>query len=489
MEQLTEAELQEQIATVTPAAAPPTTDNARRMDEFLADFDRIAAIGAPGPGPGPGPAGGGESAEEEQTLAAAPTPFLPRTSEEEQLAAATALLTTLTAATAAVAASDEPITGYERRLMRIVAARQQQRRRAAGGLGARLAGIAGGIGARLAGAVGALQPPSFTMPQVPRISPSPEFRDYTGELPMPAYNASGQHLGTSLPPVNLGSLASFYQPNGARVDACKSRTIPTAHCGEAQIARDVSAAAEWIGMETDAAGHQQYAALYREWQDASGDPAAQAAKAKELREKYPSRVVKIEGLSGELLIANPYLARAVRESGTDISGSSILEQNARFLDAMVPKNASGAAILNGRGAIALLESMWHCGGQASLSDDPRCLPMRLLGEVREQVKVREQEKSGDVQAAIAESVAGRGRVAAAALLSRVAGAGAGTGTAVDVSGAPAAPVVAAPVPATATAAGVAPAVAATDLTTPPAPIQIGSGRLRPLLPLVRLGRA
>ena len=451
---------------------------------------------APAPAPVPVPA-----------AAAAPAPI----NEEQRQAAAAALLATLLSATAAVASGQPaPVLparpGQPPPAAPVLPARPGQPPPAAPapparpgqpflqGLFNRLGRAVGAIPSpaavayRVGAAVGALQPPAFTMPQVPRIPPSPEFRDYTGELPMPAYDASGHRVGPPQPPPNMNRVVSFYQPNGVRVAACKGRTIPTAHCGEAQIARDISAATQWINMGSDAAEHQKYASLYREWLDASGDP-TQAAKEKVLREKYPSRVVKIEGLSGELLIANPYLARAVRESGAvDISGSSILEQNARFLDAMVPKDASGTAILDRRGAIALLESMWHCGGQASLSDDPRCLPMRLLGEVREQVKVREQEQSGDVQAAIAESVSGRGRAAVAAVIRRFAAPAPAPPPApvpVPPAGAPAPAPPPAPVPVP-PPAPVSPA--SLDFTVPRPPSQIGGGNLRPLLPLVRLGR-
>jgi hypothetical protein len=280
------------------------------------------------------------------------------------------------------------------------------------------------------------------------------------------------------------------------VSACRARTIPTAHCAEAQIARDISATDAWINQGTSGnTGFAKYAQRYKEYTDAPAGRQEQKAKEDAIRKGYRSRKVKVEGVSGEFTIANPYLARGVREAWVrddlDVSGHPIIQENLRFARTVAPARV----IDNKRLTMALLESMWHCGGQASLSDDPRCLPMRLLGEVREQEKVVAEEAKGEVPTAIAASWAGAGRqaigrVAAALMPAATATAAAATPAtpATAAAATPATPAATTPATTPAAATAAAPVTPAPDQTVPAPPVQIGGGTLRPLLPLMRLGR-
>jgi hypothetical protein len=307
------------------------------------------------------------------------------------------------------------------------------------------------------------RPPEFEIPKLRLTSRPPDFREIRTDA-IPLYDPSGW----AAPSVGRAAVSapSFYQPNAGRRVACADRLIPTAFCHDAQIARDLSAAEVWASGEPyDAAEYRKFAALWQEWQDASGDD--RVAAAKKIVDGYPSRVVMIQGVSGEIEIANPYLARG-RRLREDLSGA-----NLRFVEAVAPREI----VADKRAAVALLEAMWHCGSQPSLSDDPRCFPLRVLGEVREARKIRDMS-GADVSAIIAASTKQTAAVGAAV---RAAAARLAPAPAPAVAAAPA-PAVAAPAPAP------APAVAAAPPTIPPPPIHIGGGGLRPLVPLARLGR-
>jgi hypothetical protein len=119
--------------------------------------------------------------------------------------------------------------------------------------------------------------------------------------------------------------------------------------------------------------------------------------------KYANRDVLIEGEDGTVKsykIVNPYRALAFREeagvSFADPGGSGktpeqreILRQNAEVLKAIAP-----AEMINDNPyAIALLESLWFCGTSHSMSENPRCVPSRVLAELREYNEAKKQDRS------------------------------------------------------------------------------------------------
>jgi hypothetical protein len=119
-----------------------------------------------------------------------------------------------------------------------------------------------------------------------------------------------------------------------------------------------------------------------------------------LHKKYPEHQILIDGTPYR--IANPFLARGARALASE---PSIILQNSAILGKLArPQNSTG--ILD-RFNLALLESLWFCSSQSSLSNDRRCLPLRLLGELHEQQKVTglEEERKERVAVAAATKVA------------------------------------------------------------------------------------
>jgi hypothetical protein len=55
------------------------------------------------------------------------------------------------------------------------------------------------------------------------------------------------------------------------------------------------------------------------------------------------------------------------------------KQNFQLLQELVPKQIIADKAM----AVAILESLWYCGQNPMVSDDPRCFPLRRLGELKE----------------------------------------------------------------------------------------------------------
>ena len=101
-------------------------------------------------------------------------------------------------------------------------------------------------------------------------------------------------------------------------------------------------------------------------------------------------------------VPNPYVALAYREKDTAgpvnfanpatlanpnlDPGGKMLAANTELLNALAPTEM----IADHAMAVALLESLWFCGRNPTLSNDPRCFPARLLGELREWNASKEQ---------------------------------------------------------------------------------------------------
>jgi hypothetical protein len=137
----------------------------------------------------------------------------------------------------------------------------------------------------------------------------------------------------------------------------------------------------------------------------------------ELEDKYKAAMTLIRdpntGEVHEYVVPNPYVALSYREdpitnfaepnksekSSYNADGK-LRGQNIQLLTKLAPKEL----IANKPMAVALLESLWYCGQNPSVSNDPRCFPARLLGELREYA----EDKIQKGQAVEADEVFKRG---------------------------------------------------------------------------------
>jgi len=108
---------------------------------------------------------------------------------------------------------------------------------------------------------------------------------------------------------------------------------------------------------------------------------------------FPIRSVTIRNASGALIdriVENPYIASEYREdTGTNFSNpvrpmKEQMQHNVNLLNDLVPQEM----IVDKPMAISILESLWFCGQNPTISNDPRCFPARLLGELREYQRYR-----------------------------------------------------------------------------------------------------
>jgi hypothetical protein len=160
-----------------------------------------------------------------------------------------------------------------------------------------------------------------------------------------------------------------------------------------------------------------YIALQAEYtakkQEAETNPSAKvqselAELEEKLRARYPDGGVNIIGPGGSLQhykVPNPYVAQSYREDPTvtfaapATTANDAHALNVAVLEALVPTQAQ-AMIDDKQMAIALLESLWFCGSNPTLSDDPRCFPLRLLGELREYEAMKGQHAAAEDATAV-----------------------------------------------------------------------------------------
>ena len=94
-----------------------------------------------------------------------------------------------------------------------------------------------------------------------------------------------------------------------------------------------------------------------------------------------------------LHVVNPYAAAMYREETTFATPQStpgrkekiydpagdMRKKNMQVLNAVVPKEL----LADKKMTISILESLWYCGTNPTISNDPRCFPSRFLGELRD----------------------------------------------------------------------------------------------------------
>jgi hypothetical protein len=120
----------------------------------------------------------------------------------------------------------------------------------------------------------------------------------------------------------------------------------------------------------------------------------------QLKAEFPDIQIRIKGITRALTVPNPYRAMGYREAltsfaepaGIDLAldpEGKMLAANTQVLHTLVPPKMIADHDLS----VALLESLWFCGRNPTLSTDPRCFPARLLGELREWQMNKESEES------------------------------------------------------------------------------------------------
>jgi hypothetical protein len=206
------------------------------------------------------------------------------------------------------------------------------------------------------------------------------------DLPLPEYMppTPWDSSANPLPALDTGFAASFYQPVNP---ACAGRWIPTSKCTKHHIEQDVSSMSLYVADMNADPGFARYAANFA---DASNNLVV-------LHKKYPEHQILIDGTPYR--IANPFLARGARALA-DASNNIVLQNTAILGKLARPQTPT----LN-RFNLALLESLWFCSSQSSLSNDRRCLPLRLLGELHEQQKVTGLEEERKERVAVAAAAA------------------------------------------------------------------------------------
>jgi len=125
---------------------------------------------------------------------------------------------------------------------------------------------------------------------------------------------------------------------------------------------------------------------------------------KQLESNYGDNYILVRDLNGAMHIRsvpNPYKALSYRESpDTDFNNPNgtnpMRAMNNQLIKDIIPKEI----LVDKAMTIAILESLWFCGQNHSVSDDPRCFPLRLLGELREFQSQQKQKEQAEKAVAI-----------------------------------------------------------------------------------------
>lgn len=125
---------------------------------------------------------------------------------------------------------------------------------------------------------------------------------------------------------------------------------------------------------------------------AETDPVKKETLQKQFDKFYPAMPITIrDPVTNEdhvYILPNPYKAMESREAATtfaDPAGS----QNVQIATRLIPSEILADKAMT----IAVLESLWFCGQNQTVGDDPRCFSARLLGEFR-------QHSAGRLQSAV-----------------------------------------------------------------------------------------
>jgi 8-oxo-dGTP pyrophosphatase MutT (NUDIX family) len=209
-------------------------------------------------------------------------------------------------------------------------------------------------------------------------------------------------------------------------EKCRTAKFPTEDCLAAEVKRDIRRADDYkanyrLTKRGDSA-LDRYRELKRKQDELynSNDQGQETQNKLErikralAAEFYDEQILVREHGSKKLRalsIPNPYRALAYREdpnvrpnfanpnSGAKSQydpGGKMFAQNTDALKAIAPSEM----IADHDMAVALLESLWYCGRNPTVSNDPRCFPLRLMGELREWEANKQQMRSADAAKAI-----------------------------------------------------------------------------------------
>lgn len=205
----------------------------------------------------------------------------------------------------------------------------------------------------------------------------------------------------------------FFDPATNIPAGCETSDFTTHDCLGKAVERDVLAANDFknkrrLKFREGEPARKKYEALVARQAELKGkapeamtdsDRAELESVSRQLAAYGPEQIL-IQGAPGEeptvYDVPNPYVALRYRENPAvhvdfwDPNGTtgkeslseedmSRLSANSKVLRALAPREM----IADHAAAVALLEALWYCGSNPTVSDDPRCFPARILGELRE----------------------------------------------------------------------------------------------------------
>ena len=166
----------------------------------------------------------------------------------------------------------------------------------------------------------------------------------------------------------------------------------------------------------DDAGIEAYEKLVAELDTAKAavitNPGADKSTMNKLQRKLDSKYGEKEvtvltengGIPHTLPVPNPFAASAYREKITsfanpadyndeikELDPNDNYTKNLRLRETLIPKEL----IADKKLTIAILESLWYCGRNPTLDNDPRCFMSQFLGELRALKETEQQRRAGD----------------------------------------------------------------------------------------------
>jgi len=189
--------------------------------------------------------------------------------------------------------------------------------------------------------------------------------------------------------------------------ACRSAKVLTNDCIAKTMRKDIfighdESRENRLAKRNDDPALVEYIRLTKALEEET-DPMKKEALRIKLEKQYKDRTVYVRDGSDNTIspftVPNPYRALSYREdpvttfanpagdgdpddetlySAAD-DGGTMRQQNLKLLKELVPTEI----IADKPMSVAILESLWYCGQNPTISNDPRCFPARLLGELRE----------------------------------------------------------------------------------------------------------
>jgi hypothetical protein len=181
---------------------------------------------------------------------------------------------------------------------------------------------------------------------------------------------------------------------------CKDTEFITTDCLASAVLKDIQKGEQFL--EGDRLAVRANATLRRYRKDMENFENEHDTEKKEklriaMDKHYPNRDVLIRTETGvqPFTVRNPYRALQSREEANLASFANPVttetppatKANVELLREIAPTEI----IRDNRYAISLLESLWFCGSNPTLSNDPRCFPLQLLGELHEYSAAKEQK--------------------------------------------------------------------------------------------------